>query len=132
MNKTPNAEEIRETLIANGFELTSENLMQIQKLMKQKKADEVKKHREVRKENREKTQSQKERDYRTHKLCTLAGTFEKYFPNIIELYPNEMDDLVFELSNSPVPRIIINRHIDKSCFAQNQRILKKEGGESDG
>lgn len=93
MNKTPNISEIREALLANGFELTSESLKQIQKLMKQKEAEEVEKHRAIRKENREKTQSRKDRDARTHKLCNLAGTFEKYFPNIIELYPNELDSI---------------------------------------
>ena len=132
MNKTPTISEIREVLLANGFELTSESLKQIQKLMKQKEAEEVEKHRAIRKENREKTQSQKDRDARTHKLCNLAGTFEKYFPNIIELYPNELDSMVYELSISPVAKNIINRQIEKSCFIQNQKLPEKKGGDSGG
>ena len=132
MDNTPNIVDIRELLLANGFDFSSESLKQIQKLMKQKEAEEVEKHRAIRKENREKTQSQKDRDARTHKLCNLAGTFEKYFPNIIELYPNELDSMVYELSVSPVAKNIINRHIDKSCFIQNQKLPEKKGGDSGG
>ena len=74
-------------------------------------------------------ESKKERNRRFQKLCRVGGTVEKYFPEILEFYPNELDEFFYSLFFfSDEVRQYIFDFIARSNFKQNQSV--KGGGAS--
>ena len=130
MKNNLTAREIKEMLADNGYEnIDSETIREIREISRRDKLVEAKIHRAARKQNREISESKKERNRRFQKLCRVGGTVEKYFPEILEFYPNELDEFFYSLFFfSDEVRQYIFDFIARSNFKQNQSA--KGGGAS--
>ena len=68
-------------------------MQEILKRLRKNTTEEANFHRAVRRANRAKTAAQKARDARTHQLCNIGGAILKFYPDLADLYPDELETL---------------------------------------
>lgn len=122
ISKPATAKELIQILKDNGYtDANEETLRQCLKVMKNDQKAKAELHRLNRTDSRNKTKSKKERAERTHKLCNVGAAVTHFYPELLELFPDELINLFEKVFNYD---FTIERIIQ---FAIQNSKKKKEG-----